>query len=117
MKIKVGDTVRVLSGDDRNKTGKVIAVDHEKNKVLVEGVNRVYKHVRPSRRNPQGGRLHKEMPVSASIVAMICPKTGKPTKVGYRYLPDGTKERFARTSGASLGTTSPPKASRAKAKG
>jgi large subunit ribosomal protein L24 len=116
MKIKVGDTVKVLSGDDRNKTGKVISVDREKRKVLVEGVNLVYKHVRPSRRNPQGGRLHKEMPVPVSIVAMICPKTGKGTKVGYRMLPDGSKERFARKSGAALGTTSPAKAGRAKAK-
>ena len=116
MKIKVGDTVKVLSGDDRNKTGKVISVNHEKAKVLVEGINLVYKHVRPSRRNPQGGRLHKEMPVHVSTVAMICPKTGKGTRVGYRYLADGTKERFARTSGVSLGTTAPPKASRAKKK-
>jgi large subunit ribosomal protein L24 len=116
MKIKVGDTVRVLSGDDRNKTGKVMSVDHEKRKVLVEGVNLVYKHVKPSRRNPQGGRLHKEMPVHSSIVAVVCPKTGKPSRIGYRYTADGSKERFARKSGASLGTTSPAKARRAKAK-
>jgi large subunit ribosomal protein L24 len=116
MKIKVGDTVKVLSGDDRNKTGKVISVDHENSKVLVEGVNLVYKHVRPSRRNPQGGRLHKEMPIPVSIVAMIDPKSGKGTKIGYRYLPDGSKERFARSSGASLGQTSPPKERRVKAK-
>jgi large subunit ribosomal protein L24 len=116
MKIKVGDTVRVLSGDDRNKTGKVMSVDHEKSKVLVEGVNLVYKHVRPSRRNPQGGRLHKEMPVPTSIVSVVCPKTGKPTRIGYRMAADGSKERFARKSGASLGITSPAKASRAKTK-
>ena len=116
MKIKVGDNVKVLSGDDRNKTGKVMSVNHEKAKVLVEGINLVYKHVRPSRRNPQGGRLHKEMPVPVSIVAMVDPKTGKGTRVGYRYLADGTKERFARSSGVSLGITAPPKASRAKAK-
>ena len=116
MKIKVGDMVRVLSGDDRSKSGKVISVNHDKNKVLVEGVNLVYKHVKPSRRNPQGGRLHKEMPVPVSIVAMVCPKTGKPTKVGYRFLADGSKERFARKSGAALGASNPPKASRAKQK-
>lgn len=116
MKIKVGDTVRILSGDDRSKTGKVMSVNHDKNKVLVEGVNLVYKHVKPSRRNPQGGRLHKEMPVPVSIVAMVCPKTGKPTRVGYRIAADGSKERFARKSGASLGITSSSKTPRGKAK-
>ncbi len=116
MKIRVGDTVRILSGDDRNKSGKVMSVNHDKNKVLVEGVNLVHKHVKPSRRNPQGGRLHKEMPVPVSIVSMICPKTGKPTKVGYRFLADGSKERFARKSGAALGASAPAKTSRAKQK-
>ena len=114
MKIKTGDTVQVISGKDRGVTGKVLSVDQDSRKIVVEGVGRVYKHVKPSQRNPQGGRLHKEMPIHASKVMVICPKTNKPTRVGYRYLDDGTKERFARSSGATLGEVSPPRAAYAK---
>ena len=110
MKIHAGDTVQVVTGADRGQTGKVVSVDHDNQKVLVEGVNMVYKHVRPSQRNPQGGRLHKELPVHASKVMVVCPKTNKPTRVGFRYLDDGSKERFAKVSGASLGVVSPKKA-------
>ncbi|MDG2185792.1 MAG: 50S ribosomal protein L24 [Mariniblastus sp.] len=114
MKIKVGDTVKVIRGKDRGVTGKVVTVDDGNNKVLVEGVNMVYKHVKPSQRNPQGGRLHKEMPIHASVVMALCPKTNEPTRIGYRYLEDGSKERFARSSGTSMGLVSPPKAAYAK---
>lgn len=114
MKIKVGDTVKVIRGKDRGVTGKVVTVDDGNNKVLVEGVNMVYKHVKPSQRNPQGGRLHKEMPIHASVVMALCPKTNEPTRIGYRYLDDGSKERFARSSGTSMGLVSPPKAAYAK---
>ena len=114
MKIHVGDMVQVIRGKDRGVTGKVLSVDHDKDRVLIEGVNMVYKHVKPSQRNPQGGRLHKEMPIHASSVMALCPKTNKPTRIGFRYLDDGSKERFARSSGASMGIISPPKASYAK---
>lgn len=114
MKILEGDMVKVLRGSDRGLTGKVIAVDHDKDTVTIEGVNRVYKHVKPSQKNPQGGRLHKEMPVRASSVMVLCPKTNEPTRIGYRYLDDGSKERFARKSGASMNIVSPPKAAYAK---
>lgn len=114
MKIHEGDTVQVIRGRDKGISGKVIAVDHEKNIVMVEGVNRVYKHVKPSQKNPQGGRLHKEMPIKASSVMVLCPSTNKPTRIGYRYLADGSKERFARVSGTSLNITSPAKAAYAK---
>lgn len=110
MKIHAGDTVQVISGGDKGVTGKVLSVDYDKGQIVVEGVNMVYKHVRPSQRNPQGGRLHKEMPISISNVMVICPKTNKPTRVGFRYLKDGSKERFALKSGASLSTVSQPKA-------
>ena len=109
MKIKTGDTVRVISGAYRGDSGKVLSVNHETGRVIVEGVNTVWKHVRRSQRNPQGGRLEMEMPIQASNVMVVCPKTGKPTRVGYRYLPDGSKERFAKVSGVSLGVTSPPR--------
>ncbi len=109
MKIKNGDTVRIISGKDRGVSGKVMSVDNETGKILVEGVNMVYKHVRPSQRNPQGGRLHKEMPIHACKAMVVDPKTGQPTRVGYRYLDDGSKERFARKGGNSLGEIAPPK--------
>jgi large subunit ribosomal protein L24 len=109
MHIKVEDMVEVIAGDDRGVRGRVLAVDGKAGKVIVEGVNRVYKHVRRSQRNPQGGRLSKEMPIPASNVMVVCPKTNKPTRVGYRYQKDGTKERYAKASGESLGAVSPPR--------
>jgi large subunit ribosomal protein L24 len=114
MNVKVDDIVMVVAGDDRGQRGKVIAVDHEKRKVLIEGVNRVYKHVRRSQKNPQGGRLSKEMPVNVSNVMLICPKTNEPTRVGVRYLDDGSKERYSKKSGASMGSISPARSGYAK---
>lgn len=114
MKIRKGDTVKVMRGDSAGVTGKVIAVDHETGKVTVEGANRVYKHVRPSQKNPQGGRLQKEMPIPASNVMLVDPTTGQPTRIGFRYLPDGSKERYAKKSGNSLGAISRPKKRYAK---
>ena len=110
MRIKKDDIVLVRSGNSRGTQGRVLTVDHQAKKIVVEGVNRVYKHVRRSQRNPQGGRLSKEMPVDISNVMLICPKTNQPTRVGVRYLKDGSKERFAKTSGESMGIVSPPKA-------
>ena len=115
MKFHKDDTVVVISGKDKTVTGKIKSVDHEKQMLIVEGVNMAYKHVRPSQKNPQGGRLHRETPIRASKVMLVCPKTNKPTRIGYRYLADGSKERFARISGASLGTISPAKQTYAKA--
>ncbi len=114
MNVKVNDIVVVVAGDDRGQRGKVLSVDHEKRKVLVEGVNRVYKHVRRSQKNPQGGRLSKEMPVSVANVMLICPQTNEPTRVGVRYLDDGSKERYSKKSGASMGVISPPRSVYAK---
>jgi len=108
MKIIVDDTVKVITGGDRKQIGKVLSVDHQKGKIVVEGVNKVYKHVRRSQKNPQGGRLHKEMPIFASNVMLICPETNQLTRIGYRYTSDGSKERYARASGASLGPGSGP---------
>jgi large subunit ribosomal protein L24 len=102
MYIRKDDVVEVIAGDDKGTRGKVLRVLREKNQVIVEGVNRVYRHLKPSRRNPQGGRLSKEMPVDASNVMLIDPATGKPTRVGVRYLPDGSKELYAKKSGTRL---------------
>jgi len=114
MRIRVNDMVEVITGDDRGQRGKVLAVQPRAGKLIVEGVNRVYKHVRRSQRNPQGGRLSKEMPIPISNVMLICPQTNKPTRVGFRYLADGTKERYARRSGVSLGNISPARKQYAK---
>ncbi|GAB5402069.1 MAG: 50S ribosomal protein L24 [Aureliella sp.] len=109
MLIREEDEVLVIRGVDKGVRGKVLKIDREKNRVIVEGVNKAYKHVKRSGKNPQGGRLSKEMPVSASNVMLICPESGKRTRVGVRYLKDGSKERFAKRSGASLGVIAPPK--------
>jgi large subunit ribosomal protein L24 len=103
MLIRKGDMVRVVTGDDKGATGRVLRVMRDKNKLVVEGINRVYRHLKPSRRNPQGGRLSKEMPVDVSNVMLIDPASNKPTRIGVRILADGSKERFAKKSGASLG--------------
>ena len=101
--IRKGDIVSVIAGDDKGKTGEVLAVYPSKNKVLVQGINRVYKHLRPSRQHPQGGRIQKEMPIHISNVLPIDRKTNQPTRVGFRINDDGSKERIARRSGESLG--------------
>lgn len=114
MLIKVDDTVEVIAGNWRGERGKVLGIDGKAQTVVVEGVNRVYKHVRRSQKNPQGGRLSKEMPVRASNVMLICPQTNERTRVGVRYLADGSKERYAKKSGVSLGEIAPPRAAHAK---
>ena len=101
MKFRIDDEVQVIAGADKGRKGKILKIDRVKNKVVVEGIARVWKHVRRSQKNPQGGRLNKEMPISASNVMLVDPTTGKPTKIGVRYLEDGSKERYAKTSGAS----------------
>jgi large subunit ribosomal protein L24 len=101
--VKKGDTVVVIAGEDKGVVGEVLAVYPRDRKVLVQGVNRVYRHLRPSRQNPQGGRIQKEMPVDISNVLPADPKTQQPTRVGFRVRRDGAKERYAKKSGESLG--------------
>ena len=110
MLIRENDEVLVISGVDKGSRGKVLKVDRERGRVIVEGVNKAYKHVQRSQKNPQGGRLSKEMPISQSNVMLLCPQTGQRTRVGVRYLADGSKERYAKKSGASLGVIAPAKA-------
>lgn len=98
-----GDMVKVIAGADRGKTGEIMEVYPSKNKVMVQGVNRVYRHLRPSRKHPQGGRIQKEMPIHISNVLPVDPKTQLATRVGVRVNEDGSKERIARKSGESLG--------------
>ncbi|MBE3550191.1 MAG: LSU ribosomal protein L24p (L26e) [Brockia lithotrophica] len=102
MHVKKGDEVIVISGKDKGKRGRVLAVYPKKNRVLVEGVNVVKKHMRPSPKNPRGGIFEVEAPIHASNVLPVDPKTGKPTRVGYKVLEDGRKVRYAKRSGAIL---------------
>ena len=83
--------------------------DRKAGKVVVEGVNRVYKHVRRSQRNPQGGRLSKEMPIAVSNVLLVCRALRPAARMGARYLPDGAKERYCKKCGAGNGLVAPPK--------
>ena len=110
MSIKIDDTVEVITGDDRGTRGKVTAVDRPNGKVTVEGVNRVYKHVRRSQRNPQGGRLSMEMPVQISNVLLVCESCNQAARIGFRYEKDGSKVRFCKKCGASCGEVAPPRA-------
>ena len=114
MHFRINDEVIVIAGADKGHKGKVVQIDRENNKIIVDGAAKVWKHVRKSAKNPQGGRLNKSMPMAISNVAAIDPETGGPTKVGVRYLDDGSKERFAKKSGKSLGQIAPAKARYAK---
>lgn len=110
MLIKTGDTVEVIAGADKGTRSRVIKIDREANKAIVEGVNKALKHVKRSQKYPQGGRLSKEMPVQLSNLQFYCESCSKPTRLGARYLADGSKERFCRKCAASAGEISPPKA-------
>src|SRR5438874_8150022 len=106
MLIHKGDMVRVIAGDDAGTTARVLRVLKEKGKIVVEGVNKVYKHLKPNRRNPQGGRLSKEMPVDASNVLLYCANCKHGVRIGRRYLADGSKERYCKKCGTGLGRLS-----------
>jgi large subunit ribosomal protein L24 len=97
-KIKKGDTVVVVSGRDKGKSGSVLAVETDRRRVLVQGVNMVKRHTKPSAAGP-GGINEKEAPIHVSNVAHIDPKTNKPTRVGFKFLDDGRKVRYAKRSG------------------
>ncbi|SNV14190.1 50S ribosomal protein L24 [Capnocytophaga haemolytica] len=97
LKIKTGDTVRVIAGESKGSEGKVLRVDREKNKAIVEGVNLVSKHTKPSAQNPQGGIVQKEAYIHISNLSLIDPKTKKTTRVGYEVR-DGKKVRISKKS-------------------
>lgn len=96
MKLKKNDTVVVLTGKDRGKKGRVIQVFPERGQVLVEAVNYRRVHRRPTKNNPKGGILQMEGPLAISNVALVCPRCGKASRVGYTFLADGTKHRICR---------------------
>ena len=100
LKIKTGDTVKVITGKDKDKEGKVLAVNMKKNTVIVEGCNLVTKHTKPSARNQQGGIVTTEAPINVSNVMYM--HAGKPTRVGFR-IEGGKKVRFAKSTGETIG--------------
>jgi large subunit ribosomal protein L24 len=102
LKIKKGDRVEVLTGKYRGKQGKVLKSFPESNRVVVEGVNLVKKHSRPSQENPQGGILTKEAPIDVSNVALVCDSCSRPIRVGLREDGEGRKKRVCRKCGADL---------------
>lgn len=99
MRLKKGDRVKVISGKDKGKEGKILVSLPAENKVIVEGVSVASRHTKPTQANPQGGIVKKETPIYASKVMLICPNTGKPTRIGHAFLEDGRKVRVAKVSG------------------
>lgn len=97
LRIRKNDTVLVITGDDKGKTGKVLKVFPDKQRIIVEGVNFIKRHTRPNQKNPQGGIIEKEAPIHVSNVKLV--HAGQPTKVSYRTLKDGKKVRVMRKSG------------------
>jgi large subunit ribosomal protein L24 len=121
MHVRKDDIVEVLTGDDAGTpqsrtTGRVLRVLPAKHKVVVEGVNRVYKHLKPSRQNPQGGRLSKEMPIDASNVLLYCSTCRRGVRTGRRYTDEGRKERYCKKCGNNLGMLSKPRQTYARKK-
>ena len=101
LKIKTGDSVVVIAGEHKGQKGKILNVDREKNRAIVEGINLISKHTKPSAQNPQGGIIKKEAPIHISNLSLLDPKTGEPTKVGYEVR-DGKKVRVSKKSKQAL---------------
>ncbi len=99
LKIKKGDTVKVIAGKDKDKEGKVLSVNAKKHTVVVEGANMITKHQKPSAANQQGGIVNKEAPLDISNVMLVV--DGQPTRVGFRF-EDGKKVRFAKKTGKTI---------------
>ena len=101
-KVKKGDRVVVLAGRDKGRQGEVLKVLPKENRVVVQGVAQVKRHTKASARNPEGGIVTKEAAIDVSNVAHLDPKDGKPTRVGFKFLEDGRKVRFAKRSGEQI---------------
>ncbi len=96
MKVVKNDTVKVLSGKYKGKVAKVLKTFPKEQRVIVEGVNIIKRHTKPSQKNQKGGIIEKEAPIDASKVIVVCNKCNNPTRVGYKYLDDGTKVRVCK---------------------
>ena len=103
MKIKKGDNVEVVTGKDAGKRGRVLRVDRDRERVVVEGVNMIKRHTRPNpQKRIQGGIVEREAPIHMSNVMVVSPDSGRPTRVGIKVLDDGRKVRVAKVDGAIL---------------
>jgi len=102
MRIRKGDMVRVISGNDRGKEGKILKVFPVKNRIIVEKVNMIKRATKASKDLPQGGIVEKEAPIEASNVMLVCPNTGKQTRIGKQLLSDGSRARVSKKSGEML---------------
>ena len=98
-KIRRGDTVMVVAGKDKGKTGKVLELDRPKQRVFVEKLNILKRHMKPSQKHRQGGIIEREGPIQISNVMIVCKSCGKPTRTGMRRLEDGNKMRFCKKCG------------------
>jgi large subunit ribosomal protein L24 len=102
LKIRKGDMVEVIAGDDKGKTGRVLVVDEEKMRIVVEKINFVKRHTKARRAGVQSGIIEREAPMHISNVMLFDAKSGRGSRVGVRVLPDGTRERVARVSGETI---------------
>jgi len=103
MKIKKGDTVEVVAGKDSGKRGRVLVVDRDRERLVIEGVNMIKRHTRPNpQKNVKGGIVEREAPIHVSNVMVLSPDSGQRSKIGYRILDDGRKVRVAKVDGAIL---------------
>ena len=102
LKIRKGDMVMVIAGDDKGKTGRVLSVDETKLRVIVEKINFVKRHTKARGQNQQGGILEKEAPIHLSNLMLFDPKAGRGVRVGVRVTKDGKRERISRATGDSL---------------
>ena len=102
MRIRKNDNVRVIAGNDKGKEGKVLKVYPKSGRIIVEKVNLIKRHTRASKDVPQGGIIEKEGPINASNVMLVCPNTGKPTRIGKEILSDGSRARVSKRSGEML---------------
>ena len=100
MKIKKGDTVQVITGNDSGKSGRVIKIFLDRDRIVVEGINMVKKHARPTQDNPQGGIIEKESTIHISNVMLIA--GGKPTRIGFKTLEDGRRVKYAKATGEEI---------------
>ncbi|MGE1062388.1 50S ribosomal protein L24 [Megasphaera paucivorans] len=102
LRVKTGDTVIVIAGKEKGKKGKIIAAYPKKNRVVIEGINQVKRHTKPTQNNPQGGIVTKEAAIHVSNVMLVDPESGKPTRVKMVQQADGTKVRTAVKSGKAI---------------
>jgi len=102
MRIKKGDTVRIMSGNDKGKEGKILKVFPKDDRVIVEKINLIKRHTRPTQINPQGGIVEKEASIHASNVMLVCPNKKVPTRIGKEVLSDGSRARVSKKSGDML---------------